>query len=174
MMMLWCTGSKHLGMWRLAWTAALGLALVLLMSGCSEDPTPAPPAETRQPVEATIAPTATPTPTAIPTPTPTATPTPTPPTTLTLQDQLLQELVALRAMATATAPAATPIPTRTPTPPPTPTPTPYTEAIPVSFLEIPRFEHQALLLDDGRVLASGGFTRLCQQQLHCPVPPQYY
>ncbi len=96
------------------WVIVIPLvALVLALAACQSTPTPSP----------TLIPTPTPspTPTATATPTPTATPaaTPTPTATPTLQDQLLQELVAARA----TTPTPQPTPTATPTvprPPPTP------------------------------------------------------
>ena len=145
--------------------------------------------------DATPSPTITPTPTAVPptaTPTPRQAPvtTPTPTPTLTLQDQLLQELVAARATATALTPTPTPTPEGTLLVP-TATPTPivwstdantnccpshsYTNASPRPHHwnipgNIPRFSHQALLLDDSRILVSGGFTGIANNNFIVPFP----
>ena len=113
----------------LAWTGLLSLALVVLMSGCSEGPTTAPPTETPQSVQAD----STPIQSSIP---PTFTPMPTP----------------------------TPPPTPTPLPKATPTLKTYAPAIPGPHLANPRYAHQGVLLEDGRVVVLGGYTDITEDK----------
>ena len=67
-------------------------------------------------------------------------------------------------------PTSTPMPT--PTPPPTPTPLPtatptlktYAPAIPGPPLANPRYAHQGVLLEDGRVVVLGGYTDITEDK----------
>ena len=110
-------------------TGLLGLTLVVLMSGCSEGPTTAPPTETPQSVQADSAPIQS----SIPS---TSTPMPTP----------------------------TPPPTPTPLPTATPTLKTYAPAIPGPPLANPRYAHQGVLLEDGRVVVLGGYTDITEDK----------
>ena len=101
------------------WLGACMMLSVMLLAGCSDEPTPSPdakifPSHTATPSPApTATPTQTPTPTNTPSPVPTATPTPT---------------------ATAT---PTPVPTATPTPTATPQPTPTVTPMPLPQTRLP-------------------------------------
>ena len=124
--------------------------LAILLTGCSEEPTPAPtltatpfPMPTNAPAPTptatpTLTPTATPMPKATATPeptqtaTPTATPTPTPVPTAT-STGTVESTPVPTATATQTAtPTATPTPQPTATPTPTPVPTPTPTATPTA------------------------------------------
>ena len=112
--------------------------LLILLAGCSDEPTPAPtatPTDTPAPTPtATPTPTPTdtlssaptstatpiPTPTDTPAPTPTATPTPTPTDTLSSAPTSTATPIPTPTDTPAPAPTATPIPTATPTPTPAP------------------------------------------------------
>ena len=126
-----------IGVRRLVWAGLPGLALAFLIPGCDGGPAPEPPTEMPGTAQATN----TPTPLAIPS---TVTPAPT-------------------LMAS---------PTPTPTPPPTPTPLPtatptlktYAPAIPGPPLANPRYAHQGVLLEDGRVVVLGGYTDITEDK----------
>ena len=142
---------------------AVALPLALLLTACGEQNGGIPdtlPTTTASPA-ATVAATAT------PPPTPTATIAPTP--TLTL--------VGPQWLPTALPKQSTPRPTPTPRlePPSQPEPTaqpalqfpPPTESDEASA---PRYQHQAALLDDGRILISGGFSGVANNNVVVPFP----
>ena len=146
---------------RLACVIVLPLALLLAACGAQDGGIPDTLPTATPATAATAAATAT------PPPTPTATIAPTP--TLTLAGP--------QWLPTALPKQSTPRPTRTPRlePPSQPEPTaqpalqfpPPTES---DEAAAPRYQHQAALLDDGRILISGGFSGVANNNVVVPIP----
>ena len=75
-------------------------------------------------------------------------------------------------------PTSTPVPTPTSIPPPTPTPLPtatqtlpaYAPATPGPSLATPRYAHQGILLEDGRVVVLGGYTDIADDNFVVNYP----
>ena len=135
MMMLGVQRGLRISFRGLVRTGLLGLTLVVLMSGCSEGPTTAPPTETPQSVQADSTPKQSPIP-------PTFTPMPTP--------------------------TSPPTPTQLPTV--TPTLKTYAPAISGPPLANPRYAHQGILLEDGRVVVLGGYTDIAEDKFIVNYP----
>lgn len=142
---------------------AVALPLAMLLAACGEQSGGIPdtlPTATSDPSATSAA-------TATPPPTPTATIAPTP--TLTL--------VGPQWLPTALPKQNTPRPTPTPRPEPPSQPEPTAQAAPQfppptesDKATSPRFQHQAALLGDGRILISGGFSGVANNNEVVPLP----
>lgn len=142
---------------------AVALPLALLLAACGEQSGGIP--DTLP--TATSAPATTPAATATPPPTPTATIAPTPTLTL-VGPQWLPT-----ALPKQNTPRPTPTPRAEPPSQPEPTAQPASQFPPPTESDkaaSPRFQHQAALLDDGRILISGGFNGVANNNVVVPIP----